>query len=146
MPFFRFVARSIMARAEPDLAICSIRRANHLSNLRWRHDLPRLRTVPQWYARRRNRRGPHRRGSSLSNLREHGPTDHGGTDPAPRRHQGDRAAQQMVPWLQSAQRSGTSQPTEYSGELDLRADQTEAAFDRSAAERSLPLPGYPVLS
>jgi hypothetical protein len=47
MPLFRFVARSIMACSEPDLAICSIRKANHLSNLRWRPDLPRLWTVPK---------------------------------------------------------------------------------------------------
>jgi hypothetical protein len=47
MPFFRFVARSTMARSEPDLAIYSIRGTNYLSNLRWRPDLPRLWTVPQ---------------------------------------------------------------------------------------------------
>src|ERR1700676_2307994 len=46
MPFFRFVARSTMARSEPDLAICSIRGENHLSNWRWRPDPTRLWTVP----------------------------------------------------------------------------------------------------
>ena len=38
--------RSTMAHSEPDLATCSIRATNHLSNLRWRLDLPRLWTVP----------------------------------------------------------------------------------------------------
>ena len=40
MPFFKFVAQSTMARSEPGLAICSIRRTNHLSNWRWRPDPP----------------------------------------------------------------------------------------------------------
>jgi hypothetical protein len=35
-----------MARSEPDFAICLIQGANHLSNLRWRPDPPRLWTVP----------------------------------------------------------------------------------------------------
>jgi len=56
---------------------------------------------------------------------------------APQLSYGVRAA-----LYQPAQRSETGPPPEYSRELDLRADQAEAPSNRSAIDRSLPLPRH----
>ena len=88
------------------------------------------------------RRDPHRRWSSFAKLRNQGPSDHGGAEPAPRRNQGDRAAHHVVPCDSAAQRSAVRRPAKYPGELNLCADQAAAPAHRSTADWSLPLPGH----